>query len=463
MARGYVRARTYDRHGASMRRLACDTSRPALCAPAGARRAATPGNRSPSSRTSTVGGRSSPASRRARSGRARPRVHAPRVPRRLELLARRLAARARHGRRGRDLRPRDLHRRRQDDAVAAHIPAPTAVEAVAWLRPRRIVGGPPGRRDPGRRPGDGRGRPTPRLPLYTYDPAVARTSAGLAVLIRSTPRTTDGGRRARRRAQRRADGHRAERARWPPTRAAGARSCSARDEPVAEVDLRTMTVRYHRVPVPRTARRRLEALWLGDGMAGRLRRLRARRHVIDTEHLDRRGRWRRAATSARLAAGRLLVYSRAFGPVQGRRSARVHARRAAAGAASVRRPEAGRRGRWAPTWRCSGRDAGRTRATRIVRARIGRAHPDGRAAAARIRGDHPRLAARQRQRCRAERRLRREHRDVIEAVTVSGSGSAARPSATDRSSTCHALGPMRTSCVDSSRVRNIACSIVRRR
>ena len=75
----------------------------------------------------------------------------------------------------------------------------------------------------------------------------------------------------------------------------------------AEVDLRTMSVRYRRLRVPRTARSR-EALWLGGGLMAVWGGSAAGVWVVDTRTWDVRI-VSRAATGARRAAGRLLVYS----------------------------------------------------------------------------------------------------------------------------------------------------------
>jgi hypothetical protein len=76
---------------------------------------------------------------------------------------------------------------------------------------------------------------------------------------------------------------------------------------VAVVDLRTMTARYRRVRVPRMTRSR-EALWLGGGLLALWGGSGAGVHVVDTRTWSVRT-VSRAATGARGAAGRLLVYS----------------------------------------------------------------------------------------------------------------------------------------------------------
>ena len=81
--------------------------------------------------------------------------------------------------------------------IAGYVHAPIAVEAVAWLSPRRIVGvllrGGVFVADPVTetviRSHD--------LPFQPYAPPVARTSEGLAVLMRSRPPQPGRGQRAR--------------------------------------------------------------------------------------------------------------------------------------------------------------------------------------------------------------------------------------------------------------------------
>jgi hypothetical protein len=190
--------------------------------------------------------------------------------------------------------------------IAGWVPGSTAVEAIGWLRPRRIVGvdqsGAVFVADPVTetviRSRD--------LPFSPYGPAVARTSDGLAVLIRSRPPQLVV-----------ANAHgdvrsvalpRIERGAALASAPRGKRAfvTSARG-PVAEVSLRTMAVRYHRVPIPHDARR-LEALWLGDGRLAVYGDPNAGVTVIDTSTWTART-VAPGATSARLAGGRLLVYS----------------------------------------------------------------------------------------------------------------------------------------------------------
>jgi hypothetical protein len=180
-----------------------------------------------------------------------------------------------------------------------------AVEAVAWLRPRRIVAV---LQRGGVIVGDpvtGTIRRTTPLGFQVYAPPVARTSEGLVVLkdarlpriaridafgdvsVRELPRIGPGA------------GLAADRRR-------GRAFVVSAGEPVAEVNLRTMSVRYHRVAMP-GATGRLEALWLGHGLLAAAD-LRGGVHVIDTRTWRARMVSRRA-TSARLAAGRLLSWS----------------------------------------------------------------------------------------------------------------------------------------------------------
>lgn len=182
----------------------------------------------------------------------------------------------------------------------------TAVEAVAWLRPRRIVGvdqsGAVFVADPVAETVIS----SRDLPFAPYAPPVARTSEGLAVLMRSRPpqlvvANAHGDVRsvALPRLERGAALAAAPRGKRAFVTSAGG--------PVAEVRLRTMTVRYHRVPIPHGARRR-EAIWLGHGRLAVSGDPNAGITVIDTStwtaHTVAVG-----ATGARLAGGRLLVYS----------------------------------------------------------------------------------------------------------------------------------------------------------
>ncbi len=195
--------------------------------------------------------------------------------------------------------------------IAGYVHAPTAVEAVAWLRPRRIVGVHQGGSvfvaDPVTETVIG----SRDLPFQPYSPPVARTSEGLAVLMPSQPPQLvvanahgDVRRVALPRLERGAALAAAPRGKRAFVTSAGG--------PVAEVSLRTMTVRYHRVPTPHDARR-LEALWLGDGRLAVSGDPNAGVTVIDTSTWTTRT-VAPGATSARLAGGRLLVYSQAFRP-----------------------------------------------------------------------------------------------------------------------------------------------------
>jgi hypothetical protein len=195
--------------------------------------------------------------------------------------------------------------------IAGYVHAPIAVEAVAWLSPRRIVG-------VLQRGGVILADPVTEtvirsrdLPFQPFGPPVARTSEGLAVLMRSRPPqlvvvNAHGDVRsvALPRIERGAALAAAPRGKRAFVTSAGG--------PVAEVSLRTMTVRYHRVPTPHGARRR-EALWLGHGRLAVSGDPNAGVTVIDTSTWTART-VAPGATSARLAGGRLLVYSQAFRP-----------------------------------------------------------------------------------------------------------------------------------------------------
>jgi hypothetical protein len=190
--------------------------------------------------------------------------------------------------------------------IAAQIHAPTAVEAVAWLRPRRIVGvlqtggiivGDPVtgavvlRRD---------------FPYDTFYPAVARTSAGFAVMFDSVPaRLMLVDPRGEMRSV--ALNGIARNAGLAADRRTGRAFVVGAGRRVAVVDLRTMTVKYRRVRVPRMTRSR-EALWLGRGLLALWGGSGAGAHVVDTRTWSVRT-VSRAATGVRRAAGRLLVYS----------------------------------------------------------------------------------------------------------------------------------------------------------
>ena len=218
--------------------------------------------------------------------------------------------------------------------IASYIAAPVAVEAAAWLRPRRIVAvlqrggivvadpvtGTIVRRQP--------------LPFNAYAPPSARIpGGGFAVLMDGRPPglvVTDAEGRVRVAALRRFPG-----ARGAPGLAVDRRGMRAfavaAGAQVAEVDLRTMRVRYRRVALPRPRRappgRVLftyrDALWLGRGLVAvsgtdQLNRpigalgvgetFPAGVHLIDTRDWSTRTVQGRAGRALR-AAGRLLVYT----------------------------------------------------------------------------------------------------------------------------------------------------------
>jgi hypothetical protein len=187
--------------------------------------------------------------------------------------------------------------------IARWVPGPIAVEAVAWLRPRRVVGVLQRGGVIVADPVTGTILRANPLGFQVYAPPVARTSEGL-VLLKDA--------RLPRVARVNADGDVSvvELPRIGPgagLAADGGRAfVVSSGEPVAEVNLRTMRVRYHRV-ARLGATGRLEALWLGRGLLA-VADLRGGVHVIDTRTWRARTVSRRA-TSARLAAGRLLAWS----------------------------------------------------------------------------------------------------------------------------------------------------------
>jgi hypothetical protein len=211
----------------------------------------------------------------------------------------------------------------RDMEIVGYVAAPIAVEALAWMRPRRIVAALQLRRgiivvDPKT---GAIVRRTP-LPLSPRFGAWARTPAGLAFL-------TEG------RALRLVVADAAGSVRIAPLRRIRPRRSGfpglavdrrgrrvlvfAARAPAAEVDLRTMHVRYHRVAWPRPLRRRQGqarrssrgAVWLGKGLVAVFGQDSASTpagvQIVDTRT------WKvrtvdRNADRARLAAGRLLVY-----------------------------------------------------------------------------------------------------------------------------------------------------------
>ena len=190
-------------------------------------------------------------------------------------------------------------------SIAARISTPTAVEAVAWLRPRRVVGvlqtggivvGDPVTGAVLRRTG---------LPYDTYYPAVARTSDGFAVMFDSRPARLAliDGQGELRTVALKGFGPNAGLA---ADRRAGRAFIVGSGRRVAAVNLRTTSVRYRRVRVPHASRSR-EALWLGGGLLG-VWGSPAGVQVLDTRSWAVHNVSRRA-TTARRAAGRLLVYT----------------------------------------------------------------------------------------------------------------------------------------------------------
>jgi hypothetical protein len=219
--------------------------------------------------------------------------------------------------------------------IAAYVPAPTAVEAVAWLKPRRIVAVLQTGGILVADPMTGRIlRSRPPLPFEPFGPSSARTRGGLAVVMNARPfrllvaDARGGIRVAPLRRFPRAPGGAPGLAFDPDGRRA---IVVAPGAPIAEVNLRTMRVRYHRVGLPPLRRpprgRELlshrEALWLGHGLVavfgddqvrgpgGRLhgtRTFAAGVHVIDTRSWTART-VAQGGAGARVAAGRLLVYT----------------------------------------------------------------------------------------------------------------------------------------------------------
>ena len=226
----------------------------------------------------------------------------------------------------------------RDMAISADINAPIAVEALAWVRPRRIVAvlqrGGIVVADPAT---GAIVRRTP-LPFRSRFDAWARTRGGVAALMNGSPLrlVVAGGSGAvrvagLRRIRPAVNGFPGlavnRRGRRAFVVAAGA--------PVAEVDLRRMRVRYHRAALPRPRRRAggvrsRDALWLGKGLLAVFgydsRGAPAGVRVVDTNTWTARTVDRRAG-QAKLAAGRLLVYSSdAFTPRMRRVGLRVYTR-----------------------------------------------------------------------------------------------------------------------------------------
>ena len=252
--------------------------------------------------------------------------------------------------------------------IAGYVPASVAVEAVAWLRPRRIVG--VLQRDGVIvvDPAAGTVVRSRDLPYNVYAPPVARTSEGLAVLIDANPP---------RLIRVNADGDVGSLALTRIGRGAGLAAAGrgarvfvvSAEGPAAEVDVRTMDVRYHRVASrPRTGS--TEALWLGRGLLGAVSE-RGGVQVIDTSSWSARTISLRA-TRARLAAGRLLLWSDGeLGPRRAGVGLRVHTRdgrrlvRHLFGERKLAVEVAGPNAFVLPPW------SRRSRATQVVRVRTG--------------------------------------------------------------------------------------------
>lgn len=225
-----------------------------------------------------------------------------------------------------------------DMAVRGDVDAPIAVEALAWVRPRRIVAVLQSGGIIVADPATGAiVRRTP-LPYTTRYGAWAQTRAGVAVLMGSrrlrlvVAGASGAVRTARLRRMRRAVTGSPGLAVDPRGRRAFVVAAGA---PVTEVDLRTMRVRYHRVGLPRPRRgpaaiRSRDALWLEKGLVAvsgyDSRGAPAGVHVVDTKTWTARTVDRRAG-QAEITAGRLLVYSSdAFTPRARRVGLRIYTR-----------------------------------------------------------------------------------------------------------------------------------------
>ena len=225
----------------------------------------------------------------------------------------------------------------RDMSVTADIDAPIAVEALAWVRPRRIVAvlqrGGIVVADPAT---GSIVRRTP-LPFSSRFGEWARTRGGVAALMNGRPLrlvVAEGSGAVRvadlRRIRPAVNGF--------PGLAVDRRGqrafVVAAGAPVTEVDLRTMRVRYHRVALPRPRRsggfKSRDALWLGKGLMAvsgfDSRGGPAGVHIVDTSTWSARTVDRRAG-QAKLTAGRLLVYnSDRFTPRARRVGLRVYSR-----------------------------------------------------------------------------------------------------------------------------------------
>ena len=206
-----------------------------------------------------------------------------------------------------------------DMAVRSDIDAPIAVEALAWVRPRRIVAvlqrGGIVVADPAT---GAIVRRTP-LPFSSRFDAWAPTRGGVAALMNGRPLrlVVAGGSGAVRVAGLRRIRPAVNGSPGLAVDRRGRRAfVVAAGAPVAAVDLRTMRVRYHRSALPRPPRRpgfkSRDALWLGKGLVAVFGQdsptAPAGVHIVDTRTW--RGRTVDArAGQAKLTAGRLLVYT----------------------------------------------------------------------------------------------------------------------------------------------------------
>jgi hypothetical protein len=192
-------------------------------------------------------------------------------------------------------------------SIAGYVPGTGPVQAVGWLRPRRIVGVLHGGGVVLADPIADTAVRTSALPFTVDRPPAALTSEGLAFLAgRRSPRLVV--------ANARGDVRTAELPRIGPRAGMTADGRRARafvvgaGRLVADVDLRTMDVRYRRVARPARRRAFTEAVWLGGGHMAVYRDGASGVQVIDTRAWTART-VAPGANGARRAAGRLLVYS----------------------------------------------------------------------------------------------------------------------------------------------------------
>jgi len=230
--------------------------------------------------------------------------------------------------------------------IIEHVEAPIAAEAVGWVSRRRVVAVLQSGQVVVADPVTGKTRRRRHLRVATFGPPSAATPDGFAVLLGGDPlRLVVVDAQGRLRAARLGRIRLRDEPPLPAERAGLAVDPARRralvfaaGAPAAEVDLRTMRVRYHRLRTPPTARvpargiraRVRCALWLGRGLvavfgedlvsdrgaaARGVKEFPAGVRVIDTERWTTRTVQRRAKR-ARLGAGRLLVYTRSPSALQ---------------------------------------------------------------------------------------------------------------------------------------------------